>query len=223
MDAPVDPEVARAVEQVARTLSEMGHVVEAADFPFDAARAAEEMTCHWFFGFHLWLNGFAAKLGRAVGPETLEPGTLAIYEFARDMDPYRFLAAHAFLNDARREIGRFFTGYDVLLSPTTAQVSQPHGLYGLDLPGMSAIEVMLHEEKPVQYCFPYNVAGAPALSLPLAMHSNGLPIGIELGARPAEEHLLISLGAALDEALPWRDRTPPLHVKALAGAQHRVH
>jgi amidase len=44
------------------------------------------------------------------------------------------------------------------------------------------------------------------------MHSNGLPIGVQLGARPAEEHLLIALGARLEEALPWAGRVPPLHV-----------
>ena len=215
MDAPVDPEVAAAVEAAAKSLAGMGHEVEAADFPFDAATAAREMAHHWFFGFHLWIDGLAKRNGRAVGPDTLEPATLAIYEHARAMDPYRFLDAHAWLNGARREIGRFFTRYDVLVSPTTAQVSQPHGLYGLDLPGMDAVEAMLHLEKPVQYCFPYNVAGAPALSLPLALHSNGLPIGVQLGARPAEEHLLIGLGAALEQAMPWRDRIPPLHVSRI--------
>jgi amidase len=57
-----------------------------------------------------------------------------------------------------------------------------------------------------------NVTGQPAMSLPLAMHSNGLPIGVQIAARPAEEHILIALGAALEEAIPWRDRLPPIHV-----------
>jgi len=59
---------------------------------------------------------------------------------------------------------------------------------------------------------PYNVTGQPAISLPLGMHSNGLPIGVQLGARPGEDHLLIELGAALERAMPWRDRKPPIHV-----------
>ena len=49
---------------------------------------------------------------------------------------------------------------------------------------------------------PYNVAGQPALSLPLALHSNGLPIGVQLGARHGEEHLLIAVGAELEQAMP---------------------
>ena len=50
------------------------------------------------------------------------------------------------------------------------------------------------------------------MSLPLAMHSTGLPIGVQIAARPAEAHILIALGAALEDAMPWRDRLPPVHV-----------
>ena len=62
---------------------------------------------------------------------------------------------------------------------------------------------MVLADEPVQFAFPYNVAGTPAISLPLAMHSNGLPIGVQLGAGPAREHVLIALGAALEQAMPW--------------------
>ncbi len=54
--------------------------------------------------------------------------------------------------------------------------------------------------------------GTPAISLPLAMHSNGLPIGVQLGTRPADEHVVLQLAAALEEAIPWAERVPPLHV-----------
>jgi amidase len=43
------------------------------------------------------------------------------------------------------------------------------------------------------------------------MHSNGLPIGVQLGARNAEEHVLIELGSLLEMAMPWKGRRPPLH------------
>jgi len=44
------------------------------------------------------------------------------------------------------------------------------------------------------------------------MHSTGLPIGVQLAAGPANEHLLLQLAAALEVAMPWADRVPPLHV-----------
>jgi amidase len=218
MDAPVDAEVSAAVEATASQLEQMGHTVEQADLVFDQERASEVMCAVWFFGFHKTLDAIGQKTGRVPGPDNLEPVTWEIYKRARDMDPYEFLDGLAWINQARREIGRFFARYDVLVSPTTAQVSQPHGLYGLNLPGLTPEDYMVLADEPVQYCFAYNVAGTPAISLPLAMHSNGLPIGIQLGTGPAQEHLLISLGAALEQAMPWAQHIAPLHVSKLVSA-----
>jgi amidase len=47
--------------------------------------------------------------------------------------------------------------------------------------------------------------------LPLAMHASGLPVGIQIGARPAQEHVVLQLAAALEDAMPWAGRVPPLH------------
>jgi Asp-tRNA(Asn)/Glu-tRNA(Gln) amidotransferase A subunit family amidase len=37
------------------------------------------------------------------------------------------------------------------------------------------------------------------------MHSSGLPIGVQRGARPATEHVIRQLAAALEAAMPWGD------------------
>ena len=39
--------------------------------------------------------------------------------------------------------------------------------------------------------------------------AHGSDIGVQLGGRPAEEHLVLQLAAALEEALPWSARIPP--------------
>jgi len=56
------------------------------------------------------------------------------------------------------------------------------------------------------------VSVSSTISLPLAMHSSGMPIGVQLGAGPAEEQALLQLASALEEAMPWAGRVPPLHV-----------
>ena len=212
MDAPVDPEIATATRATAEVLAGMGHHVEEARFPFDGEQASKEMAHFWFFGFHKRIDAYAAKMQRTVGPHTLEPVVLEIYKLAQRMDPYRFLDALAWINTARREIGAFFQNYDVLLSPSAATVSPKHGVLGLNHEGFDPVDYIAYGDRPVQYSFPFNVAGAPAISLPLAMHSNGQPIGIQLAARPSEDHVVIALGAALEEAMPWSERAPPLHV-----------
>ena len=49
----------------------------------------------------------------------------------------------------------------------------------------------------------------PAVSLPLHWTPSGLPVGVMLAARPAEEELLLSLAAQVEAAAPWHDRRPP--------------
>jgi amidase len=49
----------------------------------------------------------------------------------------------------------------------------------------------------------------PAVSLPLHWTAEGLPVGVMLAARPAEEDVLLALAAQVEAASPWADRHPP--------------
>jgi amidase len=213
MGFATDPDVARAVANVARVLADMGHEISEESPQFDGLRTMRAMMDVWFFGFDLRLAGYAARSGHAIGPDTLEPVTFAIYEYARRMTPEQFLNALAYLNVARRKLGAYFTRYDVWLSPTTPRVSESWGRYNLGRNDVAFEELPDKVYRGVcQFTLPHNIMGTPAISLPLAMHPNGLPIGIQLGTRPADEHVILQLAAALEESLPWIGRTPPLHV-----------
>lgn len=210
--APADSETAAAVKAAAEMLDGLGYAVEEAALPFDHVEATKVMLDHWFFGFHKGLDDYARRTGRKPGPDTLESVTLKIYEWSKDIAPERFTDAIDWMNTARRKLGEFFAAYDVLISPTCAVPAPRHGLYGMNVENMDAAEYLLYADTPVQFCFHYNVMGAPAVSLPLAMHSTGLPIGVQFGARPQHDEVLISIGALFEDAMPWRGRRPPLGV-----------
>jgi amidase len=59
---------------------------------------------------------------------------------------------------------------------------------------------------------PFNVTGQPAISLPLGQTNSGLPVGVQFVARFGEEATLIRLASKFEQAMPWRDRIPPVHV-----------
>ena len=215
MGVPVDPEVAAAVERTATLLGEMGHDVAEESPAFDGLAAMRDMTNVWFFGFDVRVEGYAKRSGHSIGPETLEPVTFRIYEHARQMNASSFVDALAGINTARRQLARYFAKYDVWVCPTTARVAEPWGSYNL---GRTDVTIEDLAEKiyrgTCQFTLPHNILGIPAISLPLAMHTTGLPIGIQLGTRPANEHIILQIAAALEEAQPWRGRVPPLHVCA---------
>ena len=215
MGVEVDREVAQAVERTATLLAGMGHEVCEESPQFDGPGTMRHMIEVWFFGFDLRLEGYAKRSGHRIGSETLEPVVFTIYEHARQMKTVQFVSAMLGLNGARRQLGRYFAKYDVWLSPTTPRVAEPFGTYHL---GRRDVTMANLAEKlyvaACQFTLPHNILGTPAISLPLAMHSTGLPIGVQLGARPANEHLVLQLAAALEEALPWADRVPPCHVSS---------
>ena len=147
-----------------------------------------------------------------IGPDTLEPITFKIYEYATQMTARQFVTAIAGINTARRQLARFFTRHDVWLCPTTSRVAEPWGTYNL---GRTDVDVADLPEKvlrgPCQFTLPHNILGIPAISLPLAIHSNGLPIGVQLGSAHATEHVLLQFASALEETAPWIGRVPPIH------------
>ena len=217
MGMKTNAEVASAVANVARVLADMGHEVTEESPQFDGLVAMRNMMDVWFFGFDLRLAGYSKRSGHAIGPDTLEPCTLAIYEYAKRMKPEQFINAMAAINAARRKLGAYFTRYDVWLSPTTTRVSEPWGNYNLGRTDVKSVEELPEKifRGVCQFTLPYNIMGTPAISLPLAMHPNGLPIGVQLGTRPANEHLILQLAAALEDAMPWKERVPGLHVSRI--------
>ena len=66
-----------------------------------------------------------------------------------------------------------------------------------------------HQKALTPWTSAWNVTGMPAISLPLHWTDDGLPVGVMLAARPAEEELLVSLAAQVESAAPWAGRHPP--------------
>jgi amidase len=212
----IDPEVAAAVRETGRALEAMGHVVETIEADIGGIDTLRAMNELFFFAFDARLEGYAKRSGTKVGTATLEPVILSIYEWSKSITPARFMAALGAVNAARRKMARVFTKHDVMLSPTTTRVAEPWGNYNLSKLGVSAANIV--EELfaiPCQFTVPHNIMGTPAMSLPLAMHSTGVPIGVQLAAKPAEEHLLLQLATALEQSMPWASRMPSLHVSKM--------
>lgn len=213
MGIETDPEIVKAVEDTAKILEDMGHDVCEAGPSYDGLTSVRKFLDVWFFGFDRRLRGYSQRSGHPISPETLDPVVWHIYQHACNLTGEDFLNSMAEVNTARRQLNVFYDDYDIWLGPTTPRVAEPHGKYNL---GRTDVDMSNYTEEilavPAQFTVPHNIMSTPAITLPLAMHSTGLPIGIQLGARFANEHILLALSASLEEALPWKDRIPELHV-----------
>jgi aspartyl-tRNA(Asn)/glutamyl-tRNA(Gln) amidotransferase subunit A len=92
------------------------------------------------------------------------------------------------------EFHSLFRGIDCLLTPTTPITAPRIGQTAIALDGVAHDTRML----TTRFVRGFNVLGFPALSIPCGLSSEGLPIGLQLVARPFEDNLLLMLGEALE-------------------------
>ena len=57
---------------------------------------------------------------------------------------------------------------------------------------------------------PFNLAGAPAMSVNCGFNSEGLPIGLQIGGRPFAEETVLKVAYAYEQATDWNTRRPPV-------------
>jgi amidase len=62
----------------------------------------------------------------------------------------------------------------------------------------------------------WNATGQPAISLPFAMSSTGLPIGVQLVAAYGRDDLLLRVGSAMEADIRWNLRRAPVHASTAA-------
>ena len=99
-----------------------------------------------------------------------------------------------------------FLDHDLLLSPVNAVPAFPIEGWPDTIDG-----------RPVEarwgftpFCYLYNMTGQPAASVPYGFSNGGLPIGVQLVARHADEATLLRASAAIEAAHPWSHHRPPV-------------
>jgi amidase len=161
------------------------------------------------------LDGLADALGRPWGPTDMEDGSWRNYERGRKVSGVDYAAARDRLHRFSREVIAWWSGgFDLLLTPTLATLPPPRGW--LVEPEDRARRDRLGATIP--YTPQWNVTGQPAISLPLALTDEGLPIGVQLVAGPGREDVLLRVAARLEEAAPWAGRRPAIWASPAAEA-----
>jgi aspartyl-tRNA(Asn)/glutamyl-tRNA(Gln) amidotransferase subunit A len=93
-------------------------------------------------------------------------------------------------NAYRQEAAAALGELDLLLAPTLAFVAPP-------LPEDER-EI---REALIQFTFPFNALGWPALALPAGAAENRLPASVQLVGRPGTDSLVLAVGAELEASL----------------------
>lgn len=207
----VNPEIAAGVEAIARMCETMGHDVEAAKPRIDLEPYFGALRVFWGASTRFSCDYLARKMGRALNREHLEPVTLRVYEDAAQFTAADVIRARSAQNLTCRRVGAFFERYDLLLTPTIAEL--PVSIGTIDQNQDVPLEKWFQGTSQFNaFTSLFNATGLPAISLPLGQSKAGLPIGFQFAAGFGKEDLLIRVAGAFEKAMPWIDRKPPVHV-----------
>ena len=206
-----DPEIAAATESTAQLLESLGHHVEETTPQFDWEPFLRAMTDVWASDNAHTVDSLSSYLGVTPSADNLEGSTLAAVEYGRTVTAGQLIEAMSQANTIARIMGWFFSTYDVLLTPTLGRHVARLRMYDPSEPVElnSIFEVWSAWESFLPI---FNATGQPAISLPLHTSDAGLPIGMQLVGGFGHESMLLRLAAQLEEAAPWSDRIPPIHV-----------
>ncbi len=191
---PAKPKAAarEAVASTADLLRSLGHVVRERDPDYGQVQP--------LFGPR-YARGAWLDAKRFERRSELEKRTRGIVRVGARMER---MAARARAKEAARaaRINAIFDEHDVLVTPVTAAQPLPVGRFD----GAGAARAFLGAGEFACYTAVWNVTGQPAASVPAGFDADGMPMAVQLVARPDGEATLLALAAQLEEARPWAHR-----------------
>ncbi|CAL9554523.1 Glutamyl-tRNA(Gln) amidotransferase subunit A [Streptomyces sp. enrichment culture] len=102
---------------------------------------------------------------------------------------------------------RMFDGIDVLAAPTVPMTAAEAGQEAVEWADGTTEAV---SDSYVRLCAPANITGVPALTLPVGHDRAGLPIGMQLMARPFHDATVLRVGRVYEESAAGAGRLAPL-------------
>jgi aspartyl-tRNA(Asn)/glutamyl-tRNA(Gln) amidotransferase subunit A len=193
--AEVDAEVLTAVQGATRVLADSGAVLVSKEIAFAedlflTNRSVLNAEAAAFHGEHMKTQ--AEDIGADVLTRLRNGAATLTADYVR---------ARRLQLELRRALEVYFSNVDLLATPTTRVVAPR---FGSDAVAMS--------QHLTPFTAPFNLTGFPAVSLPCGLNHEGLPIGLQLVARPWAEALLLQAAHRYQLATDWHKRQPALRV-----------
>jgi aspartyl-tRNA(Asn)/glutamyl-tRNA(Gln) amidotransferase subunit A len=192
-EAGVGDEARAAVAKVLQTLTALGARVESVATPSlnDLADCARTILLGETFATHeADIRARPEAYGEVVRKRIYSAAMITGVDYIRAVRWRRVLSA---------QMAKVMEGCDVLVSATTAGPA----------PSIDAVSKIALVNRPPP-TFPFNLTGAPALSMCCGFSQTDLPLAVQFAARPFEDGLLLRVAHAYERATTWRAIRPTL-------------
>ncbi len=192
----LDPDVARAMDEALNVVRKL--VAETADVevPRDAFRTIFDAE---IYEFH--------ELMATRTPELYQPLTLFRVQKTAGISATDYIRESRRLKQFRADAERIFEQVDVVITPTVpAPAPKLADLESLAIPDVRPFEMkyLLRNTAPFSSLF------WPSMSVPCGFSRDGLPIGMQMSARPGADSTVLRLAHAYERATDWHKRRPTI-------------
>ncbi len=197
----VDEEVAINTRQAAAALADAGAEIDEVTMPWSA-----ELDKAWF---QHWGVLLATCFGEALKTyrERMDPRLVGLMEQGLEMHAVDFKRIELLRMRQWRALAAILKEHDALLCPTMAIAAPPVGRADQDF-GFTDAQGRYHGfDLTAIFNF---VSQCPALSVPSGFTGAGLPTGLQIVGRRFDDPTALTIGAALEDGMPWHGRKPPI-------------
>jgi amidase len=217
----VDPACQEAVRKTVKLLESMGHQVEEKDAPVDGKKIAQSYLTMYFGEVAASLSDMEEVIGRKVKFTDVEPTTWLLGLLGESTSAKEFVLGLREWDYAANAMEEFHETYDYYVTPTTAfppakigelEPSAAEKLlisvvgrlgWGGILKKAGVVDQMA--EKSLERTPFTQLAGQPAMSVPMHQTSDGLPVGVQFMAARGREDMLYQMAAVLEQSDEWID------------------
>ena len=225
----IHPECVEAVQNAAKLLSSLGHIVEEAQPDIDGESLGKSYIMMYFGEVAADIEELKSVVGRPLNHHDTEEATWALNLLGKTFSAGDFVLAMRQWNVFSRQMAKFHETYDLYLTPTIATLPPRIGelqqkpveqLFlkiinsmnmGKLLKATGIADMMATKGlSKMPFTQLANLTGQPAMSVPLHWSKDGLPCGVQFIGRFGEESLLFQLAGQLERAQPWFHKRPNL-------------
>mgnify|MGYP001402114508 FL=1 len=193
----VEPKVRQTVSESFATLGELGATVEEVSVPLsmDAGVAsAVLLAVEPALAQQDWIKDQLQDYGHDVRILLLTGSLLPAQAYYK---------AQKLRTMLRQQVLDFLEKYDVLVLPTSGKGAQP----------LEQDPPITSKETASRLAFLFtrifNLASCPAMSVPCGFDDRGMPVGLQIGARPGAEETIFKVAHAYEQATAWHTMRPP--------------
>jgi amidase len=184
-----------AVLKAGQLCESLGHQVELIPNPIKSQTIMDFMLYWSFLSFASMIQEYAT-MGLKYDYSKASSFTKHL-SLAFPVLSFRAPSAFKRLQQFEKDYDQIFSRYDILLSPTLSHPAPPIGHFG---PHVDSIEVITKLNSYVNFTPIQNITGTPAISLPMGLSKDNLPLGVQAAAKLGDERTLLELAFELEAA-----------------------